>query len=184
MSTVTTKTTRAAAAAAMGVALLTITCAPASAHDSPGIATGQGPAHGFAFEDGRLTDLQRARSPLDKARAVVVSMPTEQGSVVVLSLRDVRRAAGRTFGAHVHAGPCVKRDPLAALGHYAVGTPASATTEVWLDVTISQRGTALAVAPVPFRVAAGERSVVLHEKPTDPTGAAGARLACLPVTFA
>jgi len=34
------------------------------------------------------------------------------------------------------------------------------------------------------RLTAGERSVVLHEKPTDPTGAAGARLPCLPVTLA
>jgi len=56
-----------------------------------------------------------------------------------------------------------------------------ALTEVWLDLTISRRGACLAVTSVPLRVAAGERSVVLHDTPTDATGAAGTRLARLPV---
>ena len=186
MSISTSRTARGAAAGAVALALLVTPSAPASAHDGHGrtvTAHAQADGAGFALEAGRLTDLQKGKSPLDRAHAVVLSLPTEHGSVVLLSLRDVRRAAGQRFGAHVHEGPCLKKDPAAALGHYAVGAPASATTEVWLDVTISKRGTGISVASVPFRVAPGERSVVLHEKPTDPTGAAGTRLACLPVTF-
>ena len=56
-------------------------------------------------------------------------------------------------------------------------------TEVWLDVTVGADRGAVAVAHVPFVPAPGNRAVVLHEKATDDHGTAGARLACLPVSW-
>ena len=76
--------------------------------------------------------------------------------------------------------------PPAALGHYQApgfAPPATPVNEVWLDVTVEAGGVARSEAAVPFQIAAGERSVVIHALATAPGGAAGARLACLPVRF-
>jgi hypothetical protein len=56
-------------------------------------------------------------------------------------------------------------------------------TEVWLDVTVGADGSAVAIARVPFVPAPGNRAVVLHAEHTDDHGTAGARLACLPVSW-
>jgi Cu/Zn superoxide dismutase len=97
-----------------------------------------------------------------------------------------------TFGAHVHTGPCIAGEPAAAGPHFnitAVGgnppTTISPATEVWLDFTIRANGTAHSNTKVPFTIpAGGAGAVVVHALPTDPaTGAAGARLACLPAAF-
>jgi hypothetical protein len=59
----------------------------------------------------------------------------------------------------------------------------SPETEVWLDLTLDRHGRGRSVAVVPFVPEPGTRSVVLHAMPTDPSGAAGPRLACLPVVW-
>ncbi|MGH9278392.1 MAG: hypothetical protein ACRD12_09860, partial [Acidimicrobiales bacterium] len=91
---------------------------------------------------------------------------------------------GTTFGAHVHVGPCVPGNGAAAGPHYNSGGPADPEHEVWLDFTVEAGGVGWAEAWVPFVIPAGAaRSIVVHALPTDATGAAGGRIACLPVDF-
>lgn len=143
---------------------------------------------------GSLTDLQPTTDDAtDGARAAVFAVGRGDATTVRLRVTGLDpQATGRTFGAHVHVGSCLPGDGAAAGPHYnaqvAAGAPepeVSARTEVWLDFTVGRRGQARAVARVPFGVAPGAaRSVVVHADPTTPvTGAAGARLACLPVPF-
>jgi Cu/Zn superoxide dismutase len=94
-------------------------------------------------------------------------------------------AAGTTFGVHIHVGPCVAGNGTAALGHYNTGGTPSTSTEVWLDFTVRAGGYGYATTTVPFVIPAGAaQSMVIHALPTAPGGAAGARQACLPVSFA
>jgi Cu/Zn superoxide dismutase len=140
---------------------------------------------------GDLVDLaSTSPSPFDDASARLVMTSDDSETVFILILTGVsREAAGETFGAHLHVGPCVANSPTAAGPHYNQsvidGTvyTVSPETEVWLDVTISSGGTAVAIASVPFVPAPGDRSVVLHAEETSETGTAGARLACLPVSW-
>ena len=97
---------------------------------------------------------------------------------------------GHTYGAHLHTGACVAGNGAAAGPHYNQSTVngvvppvVSDQTEVWLDVTVGADGGAVAVARVPFVPAPGNRAVVLHAEHTDDHGTAGARLACLPVSW-
>jgi len=152
---------------------------------APGQASGP-----LVHSRGVLTDLQPATSaPTDGAQASVTAWQTSRGTTVVLRLRGLdREHAGHTLGAHVHSGHCVAGQPAEAGPHYnSTGQPpvtVSDETEVWLDFTIGQGGTAYAIAHVPFTIPSGAaHSVVVHEHATDPTGAAGGRLACLPVHF-
>lgn len=152
---------------------------------SPGQATGP-----LVRSHGVLTDLQATSAPTDGARASVSAWRTSRGTTVVLRLRGLDRDhAGHRFGAHVHVGECVAGAPAVAGPHYNITgqppTTISDRTEVWLDFTVGRGGTAHAIAHVPFAIPSGDaRSVVVHEHGTDPvTGAAGARLACLPVDF-
>ena len=136
---------------------------------------------------GPLVDLRPGVSdPTDGARARVVVKETAHGSVVSLQLGGLdRSAAGESFGAHVHVGPCVPGDGAAAGPHYNANPPqVDETTEVWLDFIVDRRGKAATVTHVPFVIPDGAaQSVVVHEHPTDPSGAAGARLACIGVAF-
>jgi Cu-Zn family superoxide dismutase len=56
---------------------------------------------------------------------------------------------------------------------------------VWLDFTVTNGRTGHAVAIADFEIpAAAAQSIVIHALPTNPdTGAAGARMACLPLEF-
>lgn len=139
---------------------------------------------------GPLQDLSSATSdPFDDAKAKVKLVSGSASSRVSLEVRGIDPAtAGMRYGAHLHVGTCEAGNGAAALGHYNVSTavPAviNAQTEVWLDFTVTPSGVGRSVARVPFVPVAGERSVVIHALPTDPvTGAAGARLACLPVVW-
>jgi Cu/Zn superoxide dismutase len=141
---------------------------------------------------GALRDLApTAAGPLDGAGAVVVMVSDDGQSAVRLHVHGIdRSAAHRTFGAHLHFGPCVEGNGAAAGPHYNTDTLAGRipprvdeTTEVWLDFTTTRGGTGHAFATVPFVPTPGNRSIVIHEKPTDHHGAAGARLACLPVAW-
>lgn len=142
---------------------------------------------------GQLRDLATAGSgPLDGAAARVLLVQNAAGATVRLRVEGIdTEAAGTTYGAHLHFGPCIAGNGAAALGHYnsdvvSGRSPAeiSPDTEVWLDFTVSLTGNGSATAVVPFTPEAGERSVVIHALPTDhDTGGAGARLACLPVVW-
>ena len=150
---------------------------PAAAE--PSVVTASGP----------LTDLQAAAHATDGADAQLFAVAPGNGStyfVFVLTGLDPD-AAGTTYGAHVHVGPCVPGNGAAALGHYNTGTGGepSPENEVWLDFTVLPGGVGYAVTTAPFEIEPGTaQSVVIHALPTEPgTGLAGGRIACLPVEF-
>lgn len=158
--------------------------APAQARTSPATA-----AHVFG---GTLTDLQPTTAgPFDEARAKLVFVQHRSGSTFVLIVSGVGPAGvGETFGAHLHTGACVAGNGAAAGPHYNQSTVEGVVppvvnnrTEVWLDVTIGADGGGVAVARVPFVPTPGNRSVVIHAQHTDDHGTAGARMACLPVSW-
>ena len=171
------------AATTAAVLVTAAVCAPAAA----GAGTSA-----VVVAHGNLRDLQLGTAgPFDQARARVTMVQLDRRSRVVLQVRDIdRSASGRAFGAHLHAGPCVTGNGTAAGPHYnsdavagRVPPRVDATTEVWLDFTVSGAGTGTANTTVPFTPLPGKRSVVIHEMPTDHHGAAGPRQTCLPVTW-
>jgi Cu/Zn superoxide dismutase len=133
-----------------------------------------------------------APGPFDHATARLQLVDHPGGTTAVLHVRGVDQAVtGRTFGAHLHDGPCTTDAPASAGGHYnadghAGHTPVvvSSKTEVWLDFTVDASGAGDSSSAVHFPLTPGTRSVVVHAAPTDPaTGLAGPRLACLPVEW-
>jgi Cu/Zn superoxide dismutase len=143
----------------------------------------------YLFE-GPLRDFSAATTePFDGAEATVELQSTSTASQITLAVRGIDPTkAGHRYGAHLHIGPCVAGNAAAALGHYNVSSEVPAEinrkTEVWLDFTVTGAGEGRAVARVPFVPAPSQRSVVIHALPTDRlTGAAGTRLACLPVEW-
>ncbi|MEP6650744.1 MAG: hypothetical protein ABJA74_12680 [Lapillicoccus sp.] len=188
-------TTRGTAAATLGaVGLVSLAAlaaaAPAQAQPQKGShASHHAPAHTY---QGSLIDLQPASSsPLDGARAKLVLAQHHGASTFVLVVFGVgAEGVGHTFGAHLHTGSCVAGNGAAAGPHYNQSTvngvvppEVNDQTEVWLDVTVGADSGGVAVARVPFVPTPGNRAVVLHEKDTDDHGVAGARLACLPVSW-
>jgi Cu/Zn superoxide dismutase len=152
-------------------------------------ASHQAAAHVF---QGALSDLQPASaSPLDGARARLVFVQHGGRSTFVLVVSGVGAlGVGNTYGAHLHTGACVAGNGPAAGPHYNQSTVQGVVppvvneqTEVWLDVTVGADGDGVAVAKVPFVPAPGNRAIVLHADHTDDHGTAGARLACLPVSW-
>ena len=129
-----------------------------------------------------------AASPFDGSTATLELVPHDGASTLVLGIKGVDPSvAGRTFGAHLHSGPCVTGSGAAAGPHYNHSGTVPATvndeTEVWLDFTVTGGGTGRAVSHVAWVPEPGQRSVVVHERATSPDGTAGARLACLPVVW-
>lgn len=187
MSIRSTHLTLSVAAGVIFVAGSTAVAMPVTASDGDGGAT-------LAVQS-QLRDLNPAGvDPTDGARSKLTMKIDDDDSETEFTLRLEGldpAAAGRTFGAHLHFGPCVAGNGPAALGHYntdvvAGRSPAriSPDTEVWLDFTVTKAGRAEVEASVPFAPSAGIRSIVIHHDPThEATGAAGARLACLPVAW-
>jgi len=139
-----------------------------------------------------LRDLQPGSpGPLDQARARVELLTYKRTSTMILRVRDIDPAAAdHRFGAHLHTGPCIAGDGAAAGPHYnaddiagRVPATVSAQTEVWLDFTVSRTGSGTARAVVDFVPRPGNRSIVIHQDPTDHHGVAGPRLACVPVSW-
>jgi Cu-Zn family superoxide dismutase len=104
-------------------------------------------------------------------------------TTVRLKVTGVEHAESRTFGAHLHTGPCVAGDGAAAGPHYNTDmingrkpVRADREREVWLDFTVSPSGAGTASTVVPFAPKPGNRSIVIHD-------ATGARLACLPLSW-
>lgn len=191
----TTRPTRGTILAAVGAVGLVSVAALAAAAPAQANAVGHNKpaghlgAHVFR---GTLSDLQPATSdPLDGAQAKLVFVEHRGSSMFVLVVSGVgREGVGHTYGAHLHTGACVAGNGAAAGPHYNQSTVngvvppvVNEENEVWLDVTVGQDGGAVAVARVPFVPAPGNRAVVLHAEHTDDHGTAGARLACLPVSW-
>lgn len=160
------------------------------AHARPARADGHGGGARLVSAAGPLVDLRPSvADPTDGVRAAALSVVTRRHTATVLVLSGFPTAtAGRTFGAHVHSGPCVPGDGAAAGPHFnTTGQPPteiSPRTEVWLDFTVTRRGYGQAVAVVPFAIPRGAAgSIVVHEQPTDDAGAAGPRLACLGMPY-
>lgn len=134
-----------------------------------------------------LSDLSPGTAdPTDAATGQFVAVGIDgRGTRSVLVITGLHPSAvGTTFGAHVHKGMCVAGAPAAAGAHYNAGGSVSGETEVWLDFTVRPGGVAFAHSSVPFTIAAGQASsVVIHRLATDATGAAGPRMACMPVAF-
>lgn len=128
--------------------------------------------------------------PFGSARALGV-LVSHDSTLAILQVRGIDRSvAGRSFGAHLHAGPCIAGDGAAAGPHYNTDTIAGKvpprvdpTTEIWLDFTVTPSGAANALTVVPFTPLPGNRSIVIHAQPTDHHGTAGPRLACLPLSW-
>ncbi|MEO6020140.1 MAG: superoxide dismutase family protein [Knoellia sp.] len=173
-----TSTHKRTAVAATAIVLLTAT---------PALALGA-----FVRTDGPLRDFAPSVSgPFDGARARVQIVQSNNGaSHAVLTVKGIGAAAeGQTFGAHLHDGPCIAGDGAAAGPHYNSHVHSGGTAEVsnqtefWLDFTVVD-GAGTGTATVPFVPEGGSRSVVVHALPTNPTtGGAGARLACLTVSW-
>ena len=154
-------------------------------------ATAAAGAAVLRFADSLKDYSSATAGPFDHASARLQLVDRATGATAVLHVRGVDPSvAGRTFGAHLHDGPCSTDSPAAASGHYNADAHAdhvpvvvSRQTEVWLDFTVDD-GAGTATASVPFVPQPGTRSVVVHAAETDPhTGTAGARLACLPVEW-
>jgi Cu/Zn superoxide dismutase len=160
-------------------AALTLAAGASPAQAAPPVITAAGP----------LSDLSPAANATDGAKGQLYAVaPGNQRSYFVFVLTGLDpSAAGTTYGAHVHVGPCVAGNGAAALGHYNTGTGGSPSpqNEVWLDFTVLPGGIGVSRAIVPFEISPGKaRSVVIHANPTEPgTGIAGGRIACLPVQF-
>ena len=166
----------------------------ATAALAAGLAVGSGPAGAattFVQSHGDLVDLQPAVSnATDGATASLWAVSAAGGTTFWVFIQDLNpAAAGTTYGAHIHVGPCVAGNGAAAGPHYnSDGGVPTTENEVWLDFTVLPGGYGYATATVPFDIEPGDaRSMVIHAEPTQDggltPGAAGARQACLPVDF-
>ncbi len=166
-------------------AIFAIACATALA---AGVA-GAAPAAPAEVFRGDLVDLSASTAdPFGAASAHLVMTPTANGTLFHLRVKGIDPAvAGIDYGAHLHVGPCVAGNGAAAGPHYNVSTATPPVvnnqTEVWLDFEVTEDGTGAGDTTVPFLPVPGARAVVIHAEPTSPTGAAGARLVCLPVVW-
>ena len=135
------------------------------------------------------TSSRRPRARWTRAREAVYAQHAGSSTFVLVVSGVGATGVGNTYGAHLHTGACVAGNGAAAGPHYnqstveGVAPVVSDQTEVWLDVTVGADGSGVAVAKVPFVPAPGNRAVVLHAEHTDDHGTAGARLACLPVSW-
>jgi len=172
-----------------GATAATLLLLPTAAYADDGSSAR--PRLAYAYSSDHLRDFDPATvSPFDNASARV-SMLGYRGSSFSFKLRGIDpSAAGESYGAHLHTGPCVAGEPATAGPHYNIDvvrgvTPvvASPKTEVWLDFTVGADGEARSSTSVPFVPEAGQRAIVVHAEATASNGTAGARLACLPITI-
>ena len=170
--------------AAAGAALVPLSNASALAHPEPHKDPHKAPHKIVAKGPAKVYDTRYQQT---KTKVVVA----RKGDKTVVKLRVSgfpEKAAGRTFGAHVHADKCGPK-PEDAGPHYQnpdaePGTPLR-EKEIWLDVKIGHDGDGRARTTVPWKVAKDAAgSVIVHAEPTNPTtGDAGARLTCTDVPF-
>jgi len=126
------------------------------------------------------------------ARATVVGLSTESGTLVTLTLKGL--VPNHDYGAHVHTQRCGPKAADAGPHFQDVADPHQPSTdprytnprnEIWLDVHTDAAGNGHAMSIVDWMFAGRPaRSVVVHEHHTRAEdGNAGARLACLNVPF-
>ena len=177
--------TRALMAVLLAGAAIAMTATSAAADDDEGWSEDwSGPT--WVGNDGPLRDLATStHNATDGASAQVaaIGVPGE-GTYVSFFVWDLDDTVGASYGAHVHVGPCVTGNGGAAGPHYNSGGPPDPDHEVWLDFTVEDGGVGWSETWVPFEIPPGAaHSVVIHALPTDASGNAGGRIACLPVDF-
>ncbi|WP_371403261.1 superoxide dismutase family protein [Kribbella sp. NBC_00662] len=191
-----TRTVRGVLAAVGLLGVVGVIAGPMAAAQNrpPGVPPGEiavpvAPESNVASSNGPLRQLS-PHGPFQGARAVVVMVSHGARTSVRLKVTGVEHAAGRTFGAHLHTGPCVAGDGAAAGPHYNTDVISGRKPvrvdrehEIWLDFTVSPSGAGTASTVVPFAPKPGNRSIVIHQDETDSHGSAGARLACLPLSW-
>ncbi|UJW33884.1 superoxide dismutase [Saccharothrix sp. AJ9571] len=134
--------------------------------------------------------------PAGATASVFAASAPELGTSVTLVVTGLR--ADREYGAHAHTRPCgasgadagphyqKQVDPVSPSVDPAYANPEN---EIWLDLTTNGTGTGIGATHVDWQFDADRRagSVVVHETHTHThpghAGTAGARLACLNVTF-
>jgi Cu/Zn superoxide dismutase len=135
-------------------------------------------------------DGQPVTGAFDSAKAKLkVTERSDGNTTFTIEVRDIEPGfTDRTFGAHLHTGPCEADVPTAAGPHYKHADPnlIFPKNEVWLDVTVNEAREAASSTVVPFVPVPenpnGLMSVVIHRDPTNPdTGGAGPREVCLPL---
>jgi Cu/Zn superoxide dismutase len=183
---------RKTAIAALAASALILTTSAASAREvnlnDIGGEAFKASSMSWAYFRGGLTDYTTTTPNIfEGARATAMMMGLNGESTFTLNIRGIDESAvGNEYPAHLHVGPCDANDPSAAGGHYntdviaGIGSPeVSEKTEVHLDFTVRETGTARVVVRVPFvpTVApeGGSRSIVIHSSETS------TRLACLPL---
>jgi Cu-Zn family superoxide dismutase len=170
--------------------------------------TGIAPQNGSSTTEGVLAPPERAGNAVTYNPALApegaelsVDVSTEDGTTVI-GLDVAGLLPNRGYAAHAHTNPCGATgdaagphfqnnvDPAAAPGRPSTDPAyANPQNEVWLDLRTDGQGDGQATAEVPFVF--GDRapaSVVIHEAEATATGpgqagSAGARLACLTVSF-
>jgi Cu/Zn superoxide dismutase len=153
---------------------------------APTMAGAQSASRPVVVANGPLTDYSTGTpQATDGARAYLVAAAFGDSTQFTFVVTGVDAEPGKTFGAHVHVGPCSENAPAAAGPHYrSDGVTPDPEHEVWLDVAVLPGGVGVARTTVPFVIPDGAaRSVVIHQTATGPGGVAGARIACLPVGF-
>ena len=182
------------AAAAVSALVLAPTAAYAD-HNHGGVsASSDDSGMSWGYYSGKVIDYTTDTNDIFKdARASAVMIGMDGRSFFRLRVTGVKTKD--VYGVHLHQGTCdanIPGPPGGAGPHYnvtwdpiklAVMGEISKKTEVWLDLDVDSDGDARSTATVSF-IPDGKRSIVLHADPTaEVTGAAGARLACLPFTI-
>ena len=146
------------------------------------VASGEAGVGTYTFA-GPLTDLNTSKySVFDSGKAILKIAETAEGTTYSLRVKGIDSTAfGTEYHSHLHVGPCIEDDPLAAGGHYNdTGGAATDLTEVWFELAPSEDGVALSETSVSFVPSDfhGDQvmSVVIH-------GLDGGREACLPLDF-
>jgi len=160
---------------------------------SGALLAGVGPAAAdvaFVQSSGALSDLApTTANATDGASADLFAVEAEGSTTFVFLVTNLAGGqVGTTYGAHIHTGTCVPGNGAAAGPHYNTGGTPSTDTEVWLDFEVLPGGYGYGIATVPFVIRPGTaHAAVIHAQPTQnggaTPGAAGARMACLPVEF-
>ena len=177
----------AVAALAVSAVLLTPIAASADLRMSDFVPQASKPSSmTWAHYHGDLTDYPTTPDVFKGASATATMMGLDGESTFRLSIKGIEEsAAGNEYPAHLHAGPCIAQYPDAAGGDYNVSSQVpplvNETTEVHLDFTVNDRGSARITMSVPFVPTAGTRSIVVYSNETPAPGSSPTRLACLPL---
>jgi hypothetical protein len=136
-----------------------------------------------------LTDfITDKRGPFDAAKAkTTISETADGGTTFEVRVTGVDPSVeGRTFGGHLHIGPC---DTTTNLGHYrhdqtllppALGTPPN---ELWFNFTPDADGMAYDVQTAPWVPVDhdGQMSIVVHEGTAELPTTSSPKQACFPL---